>query len=393
MSDLATAHIPFNRPHMTGRELDAIADAIDRGHISADGSYSRHCREWLQETLGCPQALVVHSCTAALELSALLLDIGPGDEVIMPSYTFVTTATAFALRGATPVFVDIRADTMNLDETLVEDAITKQTRAIVPVHYAGVACEMDSLMGLANAHSIPIVEDAAQGICATYGRRPLGTMGSLGAISFHETKNVTCGHGGALVINDERLMERAEVLRDKGTNRGSFIRGQVDKYTWIDIGSSYAISDLAAAFLWPQLQQSAEITHDRRKLWEAYHDGFADAEQAGLLQRPVVPTECQHNAHMYYLVLPSNHLRDLLITELDKAEINAVFHYIPLHSSPAGRQYGRTHGNLQVTDKVSSCLVRMPLWNGMTNVLIERVITAVTDVLARSSIRTTLSLS
>jgi dTDP-4-amino-4,6-dideoxygalactose transaminase len=397
MIDLATAHIPFNRPHVTGLELDAIADAIGRGHISADGSFSGHCRAWLQKTLGCPEALVVHSCTAALELSALLLDIGPGDEVIMPSYTFVTTATAFALRGATPVFVDIRPDTMNLDETLVEAAITKQTRAIVPVHYAGVACEMNSLVGLANAHSIPIIEDAAQGVCATYNDRPLGTMGALGAISFHETKNVTCGHGGVLVVNDERLMERAEVLRDKGTNRSSFIRGQVDKYTWLDIGSSYAISDLAAAFLWPQLQQSAKITQGRCELWEIYHDGFAAAEQAGLLQRPTVPTECQHNAHMYYLMLPNNRLRDLLITELNKADINAVFHYIPLHSSPGGRRYGRTHGSLPVTDKVSSCLVRMPLWSGMTNAIIERVIAAVTDVLTRSSnrtmLRTTLSVS
>ncbi len=377
-------HIPFNHPYTTGRELTAISDAISHGHISADGEYSHLCRLRMQEMLGAQQALVVHSCTAALELSALLLDLGPGDEVIMPSYTFVTTATAFALRGATPVFVDIRPDTMNLDETLVEAAITERTRAIVPVHYAGVACDMQALGELGAAYSLPLVEDAAQGICASYRGRPLGTIGSLGAISFHETKNVTCGSGGVLVVNDERYLERAEVLRDKGTNRSSFIRGDVDKYTWLDIGSSYALSDLAAAFLLPQLQDCESITRVRRTLWDSYHDAFSSAEDEGLLRRPIVPDDVEHNAHMYYLLLRSRRARDHLIEQLAERQINAVFHYVPLHSSPAGRRYGRAHGSLSVTDEMSGRLVRLPLWGGMTDVMIARVTDAVNDILSRS---------
>lgn len=391
MSNKFDDHIPFNHPHTTGRELEAIADAISLGHIAADGSYSERCRTLLQEMLGCPQALVVHSCTAALELSALLLDVGPGDEVIMPSYTFVTTATAFALRGATPVFVDIRPDTLNLDEKLVEAAITSQTRAIVAVHYAGVACDMDALGAVARRYALPIVEDAAQGICATYRGRPLGTIGDLGSISFHETKNVTCGHGGLLIVNDEQFIEQAEILRDKGTNRSSFVRGEVDKYTWLDIGSSYAISDLAAAFLWPQLEDSASITRSRRELWETYQSAFADLEAAGLVRRPIVPSECGHNAHMYYLLVGSRTARDHLISELNEVGINAVFHYIPLHSSPGGRKYGRAHGSLNVTDEMSGRLIRMPLWNDMTTAMIERVVEAVTEVLSRSFSRNMLA--
>jgi dTDP-4-amino-4,6-dideoxygalactose transaminase len=390
-SESTASHIPFNRFYTTGEELDSIADAIRRGHISADGRFSAQCRSWLEDTLGCHQALVVHSCTAALELSALLLDVGPGDEVIMPSYTFVTTATAFVLRGATPVFVDICADTLNLDVTRVEAAMTKRTRAIVPVHYAGVACEMGTLLQVAGTASIPIIEDAAQGVCASYEGRPLGTLGTLGALSFHETKNVTCGHGGVLLVNDEQMTERAEVLRDKGTNRSSFVRGQVDKYTWLDVGSSYAISDLAAAFLWPQLQESAGITDSRLKLWEAYYERFGPAEEAGLLCRPVVPDNCQHNAHMFYVTLPSGgkqvrgaSVRDRVIKELKGLGIDAVFHYVPLHSSPGGRRYGRTHGTLQVTDEISRRLIRLPLWNGMTLDMIDRVVAAVTDVLIPS---------
>lgn len=386
MSDVSDdiEHIPFNHPYTTGRELATIADAVARGQISADGEYSHLCRVLLQQMLGARQVLVVHSCTAALELSALLLDVGPGDEVIMPSYTFVTTATAFALRGATPVFVDIRPDTMNLDESLVEAAITDRTRAIVPVHYAGVACDMHALGELSATNSVPLVEDAAQGICASYRGRPLGTIGSLGSISFHETKNVTCGNGGVLVVNDERYFERAEVLRDKGTNRSSFIRGDVDKYTWLDIGSSYAISDLAAAFLLPQLQDSESITRQRRALWRSYHDAFAAAEQEGLLRRPIIPDDVEHNAHMYYLLLRNNRARDHLIEQLAERRINAVFHYVPLHSSPAGRHYGRAHGSLSVTEEMSGRLVRLPLWGGMTYTMIERVTDAVTDVLTSS---------
>jgi dTDP-4-amino-4,6-dideoxygalactose transaminase len=385
MSDL---HIPFNRPHMTGREYEMIAEAMGRAHLSADGFFSRRCRTWLQDQLGCPSVLLVHSCTAALEISALLLDVGPGDEVIMPSFTFVTTATAFVLRGATPVFVDIRPDTLNLDERLIEAALTERTRAIVPVHYAGVGCDMEAIGRLADAHSVAIVEDAAQGICAEYDGRSLGTMGALGAISFHETKNVTCGHGGALLVNDERLIERSEILCDKGTNRSSFYRGQVDKYTWLDVGSSYALSDLGAAFLWPQLEDSARITENRLGLWDLYMDGFASHEQAGLLRRPIVPERCRQNAHMFYLLLPDGAARDQLITELNEAGINAVFHYIPLHSAPAGRRYGRVHGNLETTDDISGRLVRLPLWNDMTPALVERVIDVVTDVLPRLVDRT-----
>ncbi len=377
-------HVPFNRPYATGRELSAIADAILRGEISADGDYSRRCRLLLQEMLGAPQALVVNSCTAALELCALLLDIGPGDEVIMPSYTFVTTATAFALRGATPVFVDVRPDTMNLDESLVEAAVTERTAAIVAVHYAGVACEMEALQAIADAHSLALVEDAAQGICASYRGKPLGTLGTFGAVSFHETKNVTCGSGGALIVNDERYHERAEVMRDKGTNRSSFIRGEVDRYTWTDLGSSYAISDLAAAFLFPQLQDSAAITSQRRRSWDVYHEAFADAEAAELIRRPIVPANAGHNAHMYYLLLPGRRERDHLIRALGEADINAVFHYVPLHTSPAGLRYGRPHGTLAVTEEMSGRLVRLPLWNEMGNATLERVIDAVGGILGAS---------
>jgi len=361
-----------------------IAEAMRHGHLSADGSFSHRCRALLQETLGSPGVLIVHSCTAALELSALLLDLGPGDEIIMPSFSFVTTATSFVLRGATPVFVDIRPDTLNLDESRVEAAISDRTRAIVPVHYAGVGCDMRALGRIADTYSVPIVEDAAQGLGATHEGRPLGTIGALGALSFHETKNVTCGHGGALVINDERLIERAEVLRDKGTDRSRFVRGEIDRYTWTDLGSSYAISDLAAAFLWPQLQESAMITEHRRELWALYQNGFAEAEEAGLLRRPVVPDKCRHNAHMFYLLLPDGSARDRLIAELEAADINAVFHYVPLHSSPAGRRYGRVHGDLSVTNDTSSCLVRLPLWNDMTPGIVERVIDAVTEALPRT---------
>lgn len=375
--------IPFNRPYVTGRELDAIAEAVDRSHLSPDGHFTALCLERLRELFPHSTPLLVHSCTAALELSALLLDLAPGDEVIMPSYTFVTTASAFALRGATPVFVDIRPDTLNIDETLVEDAITEATRAIIPVHYAGVGCDLDVLGEIASAHGLPIVEDAAQGLHASIDGTPLGTMGSLGAISFHETKNVTCGQGGVLLVNDERLRGRAEVLRDKGTNRGVFQAGLVDKYTWVDVGSSFALSDMAAAFLWPQLQESLAITEARRRLWERYHESLAEAENEGLLRRQVTPEGREHNAHMYYLLLPDGPTRDWLIDELEAVGINSVFHYVPLHSSPAGRAYGRTHGSLQVTDDLSARLLRLPLWTGMSPEMVDRVVDAVIRVLAR----------
>jgi dTDP-4-amino-4,6-dideoxygalactose transaminase len=381
-----SAHeIPFNRACTTGRELESIAEAIGCAHLAADGPFTANCRAWLEEHLGCPMALLVHSCTAALEVSALLLDVGPGDEVIMPSFTFVTTATAFALRGATPVFIDVRPDTLNLDERLLEDAITARTKAIVPVHYAGVGCAMNRIAEIASASSIAIVEDAAQGICAEYAGRPLGTLGALGAISFHETKNVTSGHGGVLLVNDQRLLERAEILRDKGTNRSMFFRGQIDKYTWMDLGSSFAMSELAAAFLWPQLQNSETVTEQRRELWQTYHAAFGEAEEAGLLRRPILPETCRHNAHMYYLLTPDQMTRDELIAGLEERGINAVFHYIPLHSSPAGVKYGRAHGALPVTEDISARLVRLPLWTGMTIAQIERVTDGVLEIVARAA--------
>ena len=358
--------IPFNKPYMTGRELEYIADAHARGHLSGDGPYTRRCNQWLREATGAGSALLTHSCTAALEMAALLLDLGPGDEVIMPSYTFVSTANAFALRGAVPVFVDIRADTMNLDERLLEAAITPRTKAICVVHYAGVACEMDHIMDIARRHGLAVVEDAAQGIHSTYRGRPLGAIGDYGALSFHETKNVISGEGGALLVRDEgQAAERAEIVREKGTNRSRFFRGQVDKYTWVDLGSSYLPSELVAAFLAAQLEQIEEITRRRLALWDRYHAWAGRWESIGVLRRPVVPEHCTHNAHMYYLLLPDLESRTRFISALKTDEIGAVFHYIPLHSSPAGQRVGRTPAPMPVTDSQSERLVRMPMWVGL----------------------------
>jgi dTDP-4-amino-4,6-dideoxygalactose transaminase len=380
-------HIPFNRAYLTGREMEYMHDGIRRAHIAGDGEYTARCRMWLNHRTGCHDSLLVHSCTAGLELSAMLLDIGPGDEVILPSYTFVTSANAFVLRGGTPVFVDIRPDTLNVDERKIEAAITPRTKAIVVVHYAGVGCEMDAVMQLAEAHGLRVIEDAAQGICATYRGRPLGTMGAIGTMSFHETKNVTCGEGGALLINDAGLKERAEILREKGTNRSRFRRGQVDKYTWVDIGSSYALSDLAAAFLCAQLEEADRITESRLRTWHQYHAAFADLERRGIVRRPVIPANCTHNAHMYYLLLPSGEQRDAFIARLADEGVNAVFHYVPLHRSPAGRTHGRAAAPLPVTDELSERLVRLPLWMGMSADEIDRVIevatTAAVDVVRR----------
>lgn len=375
-------HIPFNRPSSTGRELAAIADALERGQLAADGDYTRRCRELLEEMLGAETVLIVHSCTAALELSAMLLDIEPGDEVIMPSFTFVTTATAFVLRGATPVFVDIRDDTLGIDETLIQQAVTARTRAVVGVHYAGVACDVQAIARVADANGIAFVEDAAQGVCAGYAGQALGTFGALGALSFHETKNVTSGQGGALIVNNPDLATRAQILRDKGTNRAQFVRGQVDKYTWLDVGSSFAISELAAAFLWPQLLESAAITARRIRAWDTYHERFEEAERAGLLRRPVVPEGCEHNAHMYYLIVPSRHVRDTLIERLAQQKINAVFHYVPLHSSPGGSRYGRAAGSLGITDDMSGRIIRLPLWTDIDAEMIGRVAEAVLTIVA-----------
>jgi dTDP-4-amino-4,6-dideoxygalactose transaminase len=357
--------IPFNKPYMTGRELEYIAQAHENGHLSGDGPFTKRCHAWLEQRIGCRKALLTHSCTAALEMAALLLDLQPGDEVIMPSFTFVSTANAFVLRGAVPVFVDIRADTLNLDEGLVEAAITPRTRAICVVHYAGVGCEMDAIMAIAEKHGLFVVEDAAQGILSTYKDRPLGSIGHLAALSFHETKNVISGEGGALLINDPRLIERAEIVREKGTNRSKFFRGQVDKYTWVDIGSSYLPGEVTAAFLAAQLDHADEIMARRLDIWNRYFDWAASLESAGLLRRPVIPESCVHNAHMFYLLLPDLAGRTALIEHLKRDGILAVFHYIPLHSAPAGRRFGRAAGELPVTEAVSDRLVRMPFWLGV----------------------------
>lgn len=372
-----SAPIPFNRPYMTGRELWLIAQAHARGHLSGDGEFTRRCHAWLEAHTGCRKALLTHSCTAALEMSALLLDLEPGDEVIMPSYTFVSTANAFVLRGAVPVFVDIRGDTMNLDERLVEAAITPRTKAICVVHYAGVACAMDVILDIAKRHGLAVVEDAAQGVGSTWRGRPLGSLGAFGALSFHETKNIISGEGGALLVNDEAHVERAEVIREKGTNRSRFFRGQVDKYTWVDVGSSFLPGEIIAAFLCAQMEEAASITQRRLALWDRYHAALADAEARGKVRRPVIPADCTHNAHMYYLLFPSLAERTAAIAALHARDIRPVFHYVPLHSSPAGRRFGRVHGAMDHTDRAGDCLLRLPLW--LPDLDIERVIGALDE--------------
>jgi len=362
---------------MTGGELANIAEAHSGGHLSGDGSFTRNCHHELQRLCAVSKALLTHSCTAALEMAALLLDLKPGDEVIMPSFTFVSTANAFALRGAKPVFVDIRPDTLNLNESLVEAAITSRTRAICVVHYAGVACEMDAILAIAARHGLKVIEDAAQGIYSSYRGKPLGGIGDYGCLSFHETKNVISGEGGALLIRDDTNAERAEILREKGTNRSRFLRGQVDKYTWVDVGSSYLPSELLAAFLQAQLDHGEEITRRRLAIWNRYHAWAELYEQQGLLRRPTVPEHCQHNAHMYYLLMPSLDLRSAFIEQMKNSGIHCVFHYVSLHSSPAGLKHGRAHGDLRVTDTISDTLVRLPLWVGLEEQLDE--VTAAAD--------------
>jgi dTDP-4-amino-4,6-dideoxygalactose transaminase len=357
--------IPFNRPYLTGRERQYIDQASENRHLAGDGPFTKKCNARLQDLTGARKALLTHSCTAALEMAAILSGVEPGDEVIMPSYTFVSTANAFVLRGAVPVFVDIRADTLNLDEDQVDDAITPRTRVIAPVHYAGVGCEMDALLDVARRRGLLVVEDAAQGVGASYRNSSLGTIGHMGCLSFHETKNVVSGEGGALLINDERFCERAEIIREKGTNRSQFFRGEVDKYTWVDIGSSYLPSDLIAAFLLAQLEREAEINRCRREIWARYHQAFADLERSERVRRPVVPGHVQHNAHMYYLLLPDLETRTLVAADLKERGVSAVFHYVPLHDSPAGRRYGRAHGSLSVTSDVADRLLRLPLWPDM----------------------------
>lgn len=370
--------IPFNKPSAVGAELANIADALARGHLSGDGYYTKRCNQWLEQQLGCKRALLTHSCTGALEMSAMLCDLSAGDEVIMPSYTFVSTANAFALRGAVPVFVDVRADTVNIDECLIEAAITPRTRAIAVVHYAGIACEMDAIMALAAKHQLTVVEDAAQALLATYKGRMLGTIGNLGCISFHETKNLLSGEGGALLINDERLIGRAEIVREKGTNRSRFLRGEVDKYTWVDIGSSFLPGELVAAFLEAQLAHGDEVIARRKAVWARYYVGLSELAVSGVLKLPpAVYPDRVGNAHIFYLLPDSLATRVALSAYLKARDMYSVSHYVPLHSSPGGMRWGRASGSFPVTDDLSERLLRLPLYYGISDAEVDAVIDAV----------------
>lgn len=359
--------IPFNRPPHTGNEDQYVLAAMRSDKISGDGKYGQLCQQWFEQQLGCKKALLTPSCTQALEMTALLIDIQPGDEVIMPSYTFVSTANAFVLRGATIVFVDIRPDTLNIDEKLIEAAITPKTKAIVPVHYAGVACEMDTIMAIANRHGIFVIEDAAQGMMSTYKGRPLGTIGHMAAYSFHETKNFTSGgEGGLLIINDAQFIQRAEIIREKGTNRSQFFRGMVDKYSWVDVGSSYLPSEIQAAYLWGQLEWANKITENRLAIWNDYFPKLINLEQKGLIELPTIPPDCTHNGHMFYFKIKNIEERTALLAHLKKDGVHAVFHYVPLHSAQAGNRFSRFHGNDEFTTKESERLIRLPIWYGMS---------------------------
>ncbi|EKO3599056.1 dTDP-4-amino-4,6-dideoxygalactose transaminase [Vibrio metschnikovii] len=370
--------IPFNKPPLTSNEKEYVIQAMQSNKISGDGYFGKKCQAWFEETLGCPKSLLTPSCTAALELAALLIDIQQGDEVIMPSYTFVSTANAFILRGAKIVFVDIRPDTMNIDEEKIEAAITPKTKAIVPVHYAGVACEMDTIMDIANRHDLFVVEDAAQGMMSTYKGKPLGTIGHLGAFSFHETKNYTSGgEGGLLIINDTRFLKRAEIIREKGTNRSQFFRGQVDKYTWVDLGSSYLPSEIQAAYLWGQLESADVINNDRLTTWDTYRVAFASLSEAGKLDLPIVPKHCVHNAHMFYVKLKDLEQRSAFIEHLKEFGVSAVFHYVPLHSSPGGLNWSVFTGEDTHTTLESERLVRLPLYYQMSACDRDKVINSV----------------
>ncbi len=369
--------VPFAKPFMIGKELEYIASAVASGSIAGGGTFTARCHEWLERHLRARKALLTHSCTAALEMAAILLDLAPGDEVIMPSFTFVSTANAFVLRGARPVFVDIRPDTLNIDESLIEAAITDRTRGIVPVHYAGIGCEMDRIMAIAERHGLKVVEDAAQGLLSTYGEKSLGTIGHLGCLSFHETKNVICGEGGALLVNDPELAQRAEIIWEKGTNRSQFFRGEVDKYRWVDIGSSFLPDELAAAFLLAQLEAADMICARRLILFDAYFEKFSRLAEAGHVRLPNRQQRGRGNGHIFHFLTASAETRAALLTHLRKRGIGAVFHYVPLHDSPAGLRYGRASGSLEVTSELSSRLVRMPMYFEMTLDEVDYVVDAV----------------
>jgi len=359
--------IPFNKPSFTGKELEYIQDAIlNKWHISGDGYYTKKCQELMEKKFSAKKVLLTTSCTHALEMAAMLLDLKEGDEIIMPSYTFVSTANACMLRGAQPIFVDIRKDTKNIDENLIEEKITDRTKAIVPVHYAGVACEMDQIMQIAKKHKLYVIEDAAQGVSSKYKNKYLGTIGTLGCFSFHETKNFICGEGGALVINDERFIERAEIIREKGTNRNKFFRGEVDKYTWVDIGSSYLPSDLLAAFLYAQFEKIDEITHIRKRIYNRYLQSFEDLSKEQNIEVPFIPEDCESNYHMFYILLKSEEVRHKLIESLRAKDITSVFHYVPLHTSPMGKSLGYKEGDLPVTEIISKRLIRLSFFKDLT---------------------------
>ncbi|MDR0805277.1 MAG: dTDP-4-amino-4,6-dideoxygalactose transaminase [Enterobacteriaceae bacterium] len=375
--------IPFNAPPVVGTEIEYMQAAIASGKLCGDGGFTRRCQQWMEQHFGSQKVLLTPSCTASLEMAALLLDIQPGDEVIMPSFTFVSTANAFVLRGAKIVFVDVRPDTMNIDETKIEAAITEKTKALVPVHYAGVACEMDTIMALAKKYNLYVVEDAAQGVMSTYKGKALGTIGHIGCFSFHETKNYTAGgEGGATLVNDPALIDRAEIIREKGTNRSQFFRGQVDKYTWRDIGSSYLMADLQAAYLWGQLEVAEQINERRLSLWSNYYDAFKALADSGRIELPTIPADCRQNAHMFYIKLRNVEDRTRFISYLKEAEIMAVFHYIPLHICPAGEQFGVFRGEDRYTSKESDRLVRLPLFYNMTEITQRTVINTILSYFA-----------
>jgi dTDP-4-amino-4,6-dideoxygalactose transaminase len=370
--------INFNNPPYTGNEDQYVISAMHSTKISGDGKYTQLCHQWFNDKLGCVKSLLTPNCTQALEMAAILIDIHPGDEVIMPSYTFVSTANAFVLRGAKIVFVDIRPDTMNIDEKLIEQAITSKTKAIVPVHYAGVSCEMDVIMGIANKHDLFVIEDAAQGMMSTYKGKPLGTIGHFGTFSFHETKNYTSGgEGGLLIINDKQFIERAEIIREKGTNRGQFFRGMIDKYSWVDLGSSYLPSELQAAYLWGQLEVADNINTSRIKAWEYYYISLSNLEKKGVIELQTPPSDCVHNAHMFYLKVKDLEERTELINFLGNISVQAVFHYIPLHNSDAGRGFSRFEGKDVYTTMDSERLVRLPIWHNIDKHDMDAVIQGV----------------
>jgi dTDP-4-amino-4,6-dideoxygalactose transaminase len=371
--------IPFNRPQLVGKEHAYIDEALASGKLSGNGTFARRCADWLERRLGARRALITPSCTAALEMTGILANLEPGDEVIVPDFAFVSTANAFALLGAVPVFVDIDPDTLNIDPEAIEDALTERTRAIVVIHYGGVACDMDRIQRIADRHGLIVVEDAAHSLEASYNNRPLGSIGHLATLSFHETKNLQCGEGGALLVNDPGLVARAEVIQEKGTDRSRFFRGEIDKYTWQDTGSSYLLSEVATAFLWAQLEHASQITAGRRAIWSRYYDALEPLEEAGLLRRPVVPAGCTHSGHLFYVLLPTSEMRNQMLQALNERGVHAVFHYLPLHSSPGGVRFGRLGGPVSVTDDVSARLLRLPLWMGMGDSSIQTVIDAVDD--------------